>query len=221
MNRFKFRVHTNRCGVDYKKVIDWSKSQGSAYIVCLENSGLENEHCHGYIHFEGSVQTFRARMNKTSQKLFDGAACKGNKYYSIGGIVLEKEEIYPMKYFAYLVKKNEFVYEGIPEEVIEEAKQIDLLKKQEIKRTVLEQLEDYLQEDFKNVETKVVVGYNGPQTHVTDEYKKRIIGKVIMFYNERGSMYNMSKIESVVVTLLCRHSDVYKSLMIERISGRI
>lgn len=116
MYYYKLRVDTD-CITSLEQLL---LKYSSEYLICIENEGADNPHCHAY--FESLVKdsTIRVPLRK--------AYGSGNASYSLKLL----DEQYPVEYLAYCVKEKHYRH-TLPSDVIEKAIAYDKQVKETMK----------------------------------------------------------------------------------------
>lgn len=185
MNYYKLRVDTD--SIAHVKPILMKYTD--RWLVCIENIGEENTHCHAYL----ETNTKEATLRNVLRKKFGS----GNGVYSMKNL----SEQYPIEYLAYCIKEKNYEH-TLPNEIILKAIEHDKKVKEEIKekkksrRTILEKLEEYI--DFPNNPTLDTC---------------TIVSKVVDYYKETGTLVREFALISQVQTLLLKHTDDYASTL--------
>lgn len=204
MEYYKLRVDTDNIMELERILLKYS----STYLICQENEGCENPHCHAYL----ETNTKQATIRNVLRKKYGS----GNGSYSLKAL----DEQYPVEYLAYCIKEKNYRH-TLPEEQIEKAKEYDLKVKEEMKKKKAErrtQLQKIEEKYFSNV----VDGIDTELNRYVDV--EHVADKVIEFYRENSILVREFMMISLIQTLSLKYVNSFdrsfKNRLIEKINGK-
>lgn len=118
MKYYKLRVDLEI--VSAQDVIALIRKYSKMFMYCYEG-GDDNPHMHVYLEV--------SKLGATLRMALRNLGLKGNASYSLK----ECDERYPLEYLSYIMKEGQWTNEGIPEDIISQAKDHDDKVKREMK----------------------------------------------------------------------------------------
>lgn len=189
MKCFKLRVDLEDVSLD--SVLDVVMHFSNVYMYCSEDSDGDNPHCHFYLEVDKGSAAVRTKLRSLG--------LKGNSSYSLK----ELDERNPVEYLAYMMKGKDWKNCGVPEDIIEEAKNYDKKVKAQMKekkaqrRTVLQKIED-------EYDLPKVWG-DAPPT------LKQVVSKVVEYHKKSGVLIREFAMVSITQTLCLKYMPSYES----------
>jgi len=180
----KLRVDTETVQPD--AIVEILQKNSNMFAYCVEG-GDANPHMHAYLELNKTTKTCRNHLR--------ALGLKGNASYSL----TELDERYPLEYIAYMMKEGKFTNSGIPEDIIELAKQhndkvkTEIKKKKEERKTLLQKVENYVVETLKK----------DPHKFGLQEW----IRACVLYVKDSGTLFRMFAIESTAQTLFLKYDD--------------
>lgn len=192
MLALKIRIHTKRNETTYKKIYDYIKSDDkvSKWMLCLEEAGESNEHVHIYVVTQRKIESYRQRFTKEFVKK------KGNGSYSINKLNEEN----PIEYIAYMMKQGRYESNGIPDEIVDQAKKYDEKVKENKNKKSIEKLEDYLRQEMGDM-----FDYE-PYWRTT---RREIFKIIIRYYIKNKVVFNKTKVHSAFTYIACKKYEYF------------
>lgn len=196
MTPYSLRLDTNRPFPEVIKILGLQEP----WMYCQEGN-QENPHQHWYFESDVANATIRARIRKFLN-------AKGNSAYSL----TQCDDYLPVKYFAYIMKQsNQVGWEGIPDTVINEAKQYDDKVKSELK-------EKKEKKKSKNLIKELEEGYikwYPERVQVREgsnpwENSRALLRYITEYYLLQDKMLRIHQIQAIFDTLRVRHNPLFK-----------
>lgn len=185
MDYYKIRVDTDNIMEFERLLLKYSTN----YLVCQENMGTDNPHCHAYVETNTKQATIRNAIRKQY-----GA---GNGSYSMKSL----DEKYPIEYLAYCIKEKNYRH-TLPESLIKQAKEYDfkikkeMKEKKEARKTILQKMD----EEFDLANQEIITEMD-------------IVYKVIDYYKRNGILVRQFQMVSQVQTLLLKYDPNYTNVL--------